>query len=74
MAVIAVALGHSGTRMTEKHYAALAPNYVAETIRAHLPDISQITIKSKFSCVAVNQYRPSTMYEPSILLPSPSRT
>ena len=39
MAVIAVALGHSDTRMTEKHYAALAPNYVAETIRAHLPKL-----------------------------------
>ena len=39
MAVIATALGHSDTRMTEKHYAALAPNYVAETIRGHLPKL-----------------------------------
>lgn len=37
MAVIAVQLGHSDTRMTEKHYAHLSPSYVANTIRAHLP-------------------------------------
>jgi integrase len=35
--VIAVQLGHSDTRMTEKHYAHLAPNYVAQTIRANFP-------------------------------------
>ena len=27
---------HKDTRMTEKHYAHLAPPYVAETIRANL--------------------------------------
>ena len=37
MGVIAAQLGHAGTRMTEKHYAHLAPSYVAETIRANLP-------------------------------------
>jgi hypothetical protein len=37
MGVIAAQLGHSDTRMTEKHYAHLSPNYVAETIRAALP-------------------------------------
>jgi hypothetical protein len=37
MAVIASALGHADTRITEKHYAHLAPSYVADTIRAHLP-------------------------------------
>jgi hypothetical protein len=37
MAVIAKQLGHADTRMTEKHYAHLAPNYVAETIRASFP-------------------------------------
>jgi integrase len=37
MGVIAAQLGHSDTRMTEKHYAHLAPNYVAETVRAALP-------------------------------------
>ncbi|MFN3890638.1 MAG: tyrosine-type recombinase/integrase [Beijerinckiaceae bacterium] len=37
MGVIAAQLGHSDTRMTEKHYAHLAPSYVAETIRAAMP-------------------------------------
>lgn len=37
MGVIAKQLGHADTRMTEKHYAHLAPNYVAETIRANFP-------------------------------------
>jgi integrase len=34
LAVIAAQLGHSGTRMVEKHYGHLAPNYVADTVRA----------------------------------------
>ena len=34
MAVIAQQLGHAGTHMTEKHYAHLAPSYVADTVRA----------------------------------------
>jgi integrase len=37
MGVIAAQLGHSDTRMTERHYAHLAPSYIAETIRAALP-------------------------------------
>jgi integrase len=41
MAVIARQLGHSDTRMTERHYAHLAPNYVADTIRASFPRLSQ---------------------------------
>ena len=39
MAVIAEQLGHADTRMTEKHYAHLAPSYVADTIRAHFPTL-----------------------------------
>ncbi len=39
MGVIAEQLGHADTRMTEKHYAHLAPSYVAETIRAHFPTL-----------------------------------
>jgi integrase len=35
MAVIAAQLGHADTRITERHYAHLAPNYVADTIRSH---------------------------------------
>jgi integrase len=34
LAVIAAQLGHTDTRMVEKHYGHLAPNYVAETVRA----------------------------------------
>ena len=39
MGVIAEQLGHADTRMTEKHYAHLAPSYVANTIRAHFPNL-----------------------------------
>ncbi len=39
MAVIAEQLGHSDTRMTERHYAHLSPSYVAQTIRANFPDL-----------------------------------
>jgi integrase len=39
MAVIARQLGHSDTRMTERHYAHFAPNYVADTIRANFPEV-----------------------------------
>jgi integrase len=37
MGVIAAQLGHADTRMTEKHYAHLAPSYIANTIRANFP-------------------------------------
>jgi integrase len=37
MAVIARQLGHADTRMTERRYAHLAPNYVVDTIRANFP-------------------------------------
>jgi integrase len=40
MAVIARQLGHADTRMTERHYAHLAPNYVADTIRANFPRLT----------------------------------
>ena len=39
MAVIAQQLGHSDTRMTEKHYAHLSPSFVADTIRAAAPKL-----------------------------------
>ena len=35
--VIAEALGHSDTRITQRHYAHLQPSFVADTIRANLP-------------------------------------
>lgn len=37
--VVSNALGHSDTRITEKHYAHLADSHMNETIRKHLPDI-----------------------------------
>jgi hypothetical protein len=39
LGVIAAQLGHADTRMTERHYAHLAPSYVADTIRAHFPKL-----------------------------------
>jgi integrase len=50
MGVIAEQLGHADTRMTEKHYAHLAPSYVAETIRASFPTLG-ITGESKVSAL-----------------------
>ncbi len=38
--VVAQALGHSDTRMVEKHYAHLARSYVSDTIRRLAPDIA----------------------------------
>jgi integrase len=37
MPVIAAQLGHSDTRMTERHYAHLGSSYVADVVRANLP-------------------------------------
>lgn len=34
LVVVAAQLGHSGTRMVEKHYAHLAPSHIADTVRA----------------------------------------
>lgn len=46
LGVIAAQLGHSDTRMTEKHYAHLAPNYVADTVRSALPGFGIIEEKN----------------------------
>jgi hypothetical protein len=40
--VLAANLGHADTRMTEKHYAHLAPSYVADVIRATMPRLGMI--------------------------------
>ncbi|MGJ8668980.1 MAG: tyrosine-type recombinase/integrase [Oceanococcus sp.] len=37
--VVSKVLGHSDTRITEKHYAHLASGHIEKTIREHLPDI-----------------------------------
>jgi len=39
MGVIAAQLGHADTRITEKHYAHLAPSFIANAIRAAFPDL-----------------------------------
>ena len=39
MGVIAAQLGHADTRLTEKHYAHLAPSYVSDTVRTNFPDL-----------------------------------
>jgi integrase len=39
LAVVARQLGHSDTRMVEKHYGHLAPNYIAASVRDNLPPI-----------------------------------
>jgi integrase len=55
MAVVARQLGHSYTRMTEKHYAHLAPNYVADTIRGSFP---RLTLQAP-AVVSINPRRKS---------------
>jgi hypothetical protein len=42
LAVIAHQLGHSDTRITERHYAHLSPSYVADTIRSSMPTLGII--------------------------------
>jgi integrase len=42
MPVVAHNLGHADTRMTEKHYAHLAPSYVAESIRKFAPTFGTV--------------------------------
>jgi integrase len=42
LTVVAKKLGHANTRMTEKHYAHLAPSYVAETIRKCSPSFGVV--------------------------------
>lgn len=42
--VVAKQLGHADTRMTERHYAHLAPNYVADTVRAAFADMGLVQL------------------------------
>lgn len=44
--VISLAIGHSSVVITERFYAHLAPDYVAQQIRAHLPNVG-ITVDGK---------------------------
>ena len=58
MAVIARQLGHADTRMTEKHYAHLAPNYVADTIREGFPRLEAKSRSSLQSSCGAGPRRP----------------
>lgn len=44
--VVAANLGHADTRMTERHYAHLAPSYVAEQLRKFAPTFSDFNERS----------------------------
>ena len=35
--IISAAMGHADTRMTQRHYAHLSPDHVADEVRKHLP-------------------------------------
>ena len=48
--VVAKNLGHSDTRMVEKHYGHLAPSYIADAIRAAAPKFG---IKSDRKVVSI---------------------
>ncbi|MBL8668431.1 MAG: tyrosine-type recombinase/integrase, partial [Rhodospirillales bacterium] len=48
--VVATQLGHTDTRMVERHYGHLAPSYVADTIRATLGEL-RITEKSNVAAL-----------------------
>lgn len=39
LSIIAHQLGHSDSRMVERHYAHLAPSYVSERIRSGFPTL-----------------------------------
>jgi len=43
LAVIASAMGHADSRLTERHYAHLSPSHVAEQVRANLPRFTDAT-------------------------------
>lgn len=51
--VIAEALGHADTRITSRHYAHLLPSYVADTVRAHLPNFGIVVDKGAMANVEV---------------------
>ncbi len=42
LAVVAAQLGHADTRMVEKHYGHMSPNYVADAVRAAFGEIGVV--------------------------------
>ena len=55
MAVIAEALGHADERITRRHYAHLAPSYVATTIRAAAAGLRIVQESSKITRIGVTK-------------------
>jgi integrase len=51
LAVIAAQLGHSDTRMVEKHYGHMSPSYVADTVRAAFGDLGIVPKASNVSAL-----------------------
>ncbi len=52
LAVIATQLGHTDTRMVEKHYGHLAPSYVADTVRAAFGSLGIVEPSNIVSIIA----------------------
>jgi hypothetical protein len=46
MGVIANQIGHADTRMTERHYAHLAPSYIADAIREGFPIMGIVQVSN----------------------------
>jgi hypothetical protein len=45
--IVARNLGHTSTKMVEKHYGHLAPGYVTDMIRQHAPKFGMVDSKVK---------------------------
>ena len=60
MAVLASAMGHADSRMTERHYAHLSPNQVADAVRAHLPVFTEAKPKKAVSIDRARERRDNT--------------
>jgi len=52
LAVIAAQLGHADSRMVEKHYGHLSPNYIAETVREAFGSLGIIEVSNVAPIVA----------------------
>jgi len=57
--VIAEVLGHTDTRITQKHYGHLAPSYVAQVIRENLPELA--SARGKVTTLPSRRARPGAV-------------
>ena len=55
--IVAKNLGHTDTRMVEKHYGHLAPSYIAEAIRAGAPRFGKVTSNVRARTAVADQGR-----------------